>query len=204
MRVLRLCAALSLLVGCAPAMPNLDARLENATDPELQVYEDQSIAIRFAAAREHLAFDLKNKTNGAIRILWDEIVFEDADGRRHAVCHSGVDFSDLARPQDPTTVPPRKRIQDRLIPKEHIAASKENPGQWDIAALLVPIGRDPSETRKLASEVVGKNVYVTMPLVVGGQRELYRFDFKITPVGGPSGRGTAPKHEEREPIDVIK
>jgi hypothetical protein len=193
-----------LFAGCGAALPNLDLHLENATDPVLDLFEDESVAIRFTTTREHLEFDLENKTNGAIRIFWDDAVFEDAHGNRHSLCHSGTDFGHLDDPQDPTVVPARRRVQGYVIPRDHITPSQENPGEWDIAPLLVPVGKDPEETRKLASQVVGKEVRLVIPLSVGGRRQPYRFRFKITPVVGPGGRGETLKTKDQEFTPVVK
>lgn len=204
MRTLLFAGLLVLVIGSCAAAPRLDLQLENATDPVMQVFEDESIAIRFTLGREHLAFDLRNKTNGVLRIHWDDILFEDAEGNRHSVVHSGADYARLNAPQEPTAVTPGSRIQERCIPKSHITESEADPGEWEIQHLLIPRGATEAETRKLASEVVGKNITVLMPLEVGGQREYYQFEFKITAVTGPTGRGTEPKRIERETIDVVK
>jgi len=203
-RILRFFALFVLVAGCGAALPKLDLHLENATNPAMGVFEDESIAIRFTTTRENLEFDLENKTNGAIRIFWDDAVFEDAEGNRHSVCYSGTDFRNLDAPQEPTVVPPRKRMQGHMIPRDHITPSVEHPGEWEIAPLLVPIGKDPEETRKLASRVVGKEVRVVIPLSIGGKRQPYRFRFKITRVVGPGGRGEPSRIREQEHIPVVK
>jgi|GEM_PF-2344729 len=191
MRIARSIALMLVLAGCGATMPNLDVYLENATDPMGQVYEDESIAIRFISGRDHLAFDLQNKTNGAIKILWDEIVFEDAQGTRHHVCRSKADFHQLDSPQKPTVVQPRSRIQERIIPKTHVIPCDDDPEHWQVTDMLVPAGADAAETRRNASEVIGKNCYLLLPLEVGGLREPYRFSFKIIAYVGPTGGGGA-------------
>ncbi|MCK4547320.1 MAG: hypothetical protein KAW17_07750 [Candidatus Eisenbacteria sp.] len=197
MRILCLLGVLAMIGGCATGAPVYDIAMENATDAVIQVYEDESIAIRFTPGRDHLAFDLKNKTNGVIEILWDQIIFEDVEGHHHSVLRSGTSYADKDKPQEPTAVPPKKRIQGEIIPKDHISKSEKDPGKWETAPLLLPKGIELIETKSLSNLVVGKNFTVVIPLIVGGQRQSYPFSFKVIGVSGPSGKGPLQRHGDR-------
>jgi len=204
MRMLCLLGLVAFVSGCAASAPVYDIFLENATDPVIQVFEDDSIAIRFTPGRDHLAFDLQNKTNGAIEILWSEIVLQDVEGHPHEVCHAGADYANLGRGQAPTVVPARQRIQEHVIPKDHIARSEKNPNKWEICPFLLPLGSEMSDTKSLSARVVGKNFSLIMPLRVGGSRQSYFFSFKVTGVSGPGGKAPITQHGARERVQPGK
>ncbi len=204
MRTLCLLGCVAAIVGCATSAPVYDIFLENATDPVIQVFEDESIAIRFTAGRDHLAFDLQNKTNGAIEILWNDIILKDVDGNDHEVCHSGVDYPGLDKSQAPTVVHARQRVQEHMIPMDHIQMSEEKPGEWEILPLLIPRGSDLASSKSLSAVVVGKTFQVIMPMRVGGSRTSYFFSFKVTGVSGPGGKAPTTMHGNREAITPVK
>jgi hypothetical protein len=204
MRILCLLALLAMVGGCATSAPVYDIMMENATDPVIQVYEDDAIAIRFTPGRDDLAFDLQNKTNGAIEILWDEIVMKDVAGLKHKVLRSGIDFADKDKPQESTLVPARERVQESMIPKDHIVQSKDDPGEWDISPILLPKGVELTETKSLSGMVIGKNFSLVMPLKVGGRKTSYFFNFKVTGVSGPGGKGPLQRHGDRTQVTPTK
>ncbi len=134
-------------------------------------YKDSDISINFALDRpyEQLKFSLKNGSLEPIEIDWNALSYIDVSGLSNKVIHSGVQYTEKEKPCAPTVVPPTARIEDFLIPVDHIHFS-EAMG-WSVSSIL------PSAPDALLLE--GKNLGIFLPLTVGTRKVNYMFSLKI-------------------------
>ncbi|MFN3604176.1 MAG: hypothetical protein ACK4UJ_05670 [Leptonema sp. (in: bacteria)] len=58
-------------------------------------YEDENIKIIWKEANYSFPFELTNKSEFSIKILWDDVVFVDEDGVSKRIIHSDISLSDV-------------------------------------------------------------------------------------------------------------
>ena len=120
------------------------------------IFEDQNIKVGFAITKgesgsEILAIQIINKTDKPIKIIWDETLLTDNNGRTSGIVHSGIKFINIDKPQVPSVIPPKKTLTDVIIPKTHIYYSDG----WKIK----PLSETPSECYFLLTYELEKNKY---------------------------------------------
>lgn len=169
------------LIGCAPATWNPGYATFSILKPEKTTnmsYSDQRISVNFAVrqsstygvegirryvAYKGLAFTLVNNTDNVIIIDWNKISFVDYTGSSgNAVMHKDVKFNECASPKTPTTIPPRGRVSDIIIPCYAISFEGS---YWHVSMLPSP--------RQYPKAQFG----VFMPIQIGKQIVNYEFSF---------------------------
>lgn len=138
------------------------------------VYEDANMKISFNISEKQIQFDLKNKTEGPIKIDWNQVSYVDVLGNSHRVMHKGVKFNDRENPQPPSTIPPTANISDIVYPTDYVSYSSGKYGGWS--------GQDLFPDAPKAKLYKGKNFSVFMPLEIKGKTKNYFFGFKIDDV----------------------
>jgi hypothetical protein len=84
------------------------------------LHETPEFMIAFNVIPEQVGFELLNKSQAAIRILWDECAYIDPTGRSFRVIHQGVRFIDRDKPMASTIVPPGAAIRDLVYPASYV------------------------------------------------------------------------------------
>lgn len=145
--------------------------LKPSSNPTLN-WSDDLIQVRFEIRDQNqISFSLKNLTDGAIRIDWDQASFVDPKGEAHRVRHKGVRFSEAEKSQPPTTVPPRASFTDLIVRGD---TPRLVVDQW-FTPILFPDG-------PYALELKGKTFSVFMVLQINGASKDYNFVFRIDDV----------------------
>ncbi|MCA1989334.1 MAG: hypothetical protein LDL07_09355 [Desulfarculus sp.] len=130
---------------------------DTMVDISLQVDNEDSTAFQMALA---------NKTSQPLVILWDQVVFIDADGNRQKVIHQGVRYWDPVSRLSAVAVPPFTNIRDLLRP----AKVDYRDGEQRLA---------PLRGRQDTSGWLDQRISITLPLIVYDRTNLYRFRFHI-------------------------
>ena len=147
-------------------------------------FEDDLIKIVWMATPEELAFELTNKTNHSIKIIWDKAVYIDEKGDSERVTHSGVKYADRNNPQPPTTVAKDATVSDLVLPAENVEYEGGPYGGWRIKPLFPTFSTSgtPEDLLAKAKKYVGKSVQVLLPLEVEETVNGYLFVFKVNDV----------------------
>jgi hypothetical protein len=104
----------------SPALdPVLNFRMDSPKSDKL-LHETPEFMIAFNVIPEQVGFELLNKSQAAIRILWDECAYIDPTGRSFRVIHQGVRFVDRDKPMASTVVPPGASIRDLVYPASSV------------------------------------------------------------------------------------
>jgi hypothetical protein len=136
-------------------------------------YDDDTLNVVFGVSRKGVTFTLKNKTEGPLKIDWNQWSYVDVDGKSHKVFHRGVAYKDKETSLPPSTIPPTAALEDLIVPTDSVVWSNAENGYRTLD--LLPHTPD-------ASTLVGKTLSVFMPLEVNGSVKNYLFSFKITNV----------------------
>lgn len=135
-------------------------------------FADENIDITFLITPTQIGFQLKNKTEKAITINWDEMIFVSVNDESKRVIHSGIKLTDKNIIQAPTTIAPKTKILDNIIPTENIYYSQRER-KW--------IEKDLFSSKNRA-DYVGDLFSIYMPLKIGDSNKTYTFTFKIEKV----------------------
>ena len=147
-------------------------------------FEDDLIRIVWMVTPEELVFDLTNKTDHSMKIIWDKAVYTDEKGNSKRVTHSGVKYTDRNKSQPPTTVAKDTAVSDLVFPAENVDYEGGPYGGWRIKPLF-PTSSTSGTAEDLlakAKKYVGKSVQVLLPLEVEGTVNDYIFVFKVNDV----------------------
>jgi hypothetical protein len=147
-------------------------------------FEDDLIRIVWTATPEQLVFDLTNKTNHSIKIIWDKAVYIDENGNSERVMHSGVTYANRNNPQPPTTVARLATISDLVFPTENVDWVGGPYGGWRIKPLFPTssVSGTSEDLLAKAKKYVGKSVQVLLPLEIEETVNEYIFVFKVNQV----------------------
>lgn len=138
------------------------------------VFQDENLIIKFSISKRQIGFALKNKTNPAIKINWDQVSYIDVLGKSHKTMHSGIKYIDRNNPQSPTVIPPNSKIEDVIIPTDYVEYISGKYGGWE----KLPFFPDGSDAKLYKGESIG----IYMPLELNKNTKDYSFSFKIQDV----------------------
>ena len=147
-------------------------------------FEDDLITIVWTVTPQELAFELTNKTNHSIKIVWDKAVYIDEKGNSKRVTHSEVKYADRNNPQPPTTVLGNATVSDLVFPAENVDYVGGPYGGWRIKPLFPTFSTTgtPEDLLAKAKKYVDKSIQVLLPLEVEGTLNGYLFVFKVNDV----------------------
>jgi hypothetical protein len=147
-------------------------------------FEDDLIRIVWMATPQQFVFDLTNKTNHSIKIIWDKSVYVDENGNSKRVMHSGVEYTDRNNPQPTTTVVRGATVSDLIFPAENVDWVGGPYGGWQIKPLFPTssMSGTPEDLLAKAKKYVGKSFQVLLPLEIEQAVKEYIFVFKVNDV----------------------
>ena len=146
-------------------------------------FEDDIIKTTWIVTSSNIYFDLKNKTNHSIKIIWDEAVFVDQNGESHSVMHSGTKYIDRNNPKPPTTIVRNGKISDIVFPSDYVYYQSGQYGGWRELDLIKDYRTTEPEGAKkiqeLAKKEINKTIQVLLPIRIEDVTNEYIFVFKI-------------------------
>jgi len=147
-------------------------------------FEDDLIKIVWMATPQQFVFDLTNKTNHSIKIIWDKAMYVDENGNSERVMHSGVKYTDRNNPQPTTTVVRGATVSDLIYPTENVDWVGGPYGGWQIKPLFPTssMSGTPEDLLAKAKKYVGKSFQVLLPLEIEQAVKEYIFVFKVNDV----------------------
>jgi len=163
-------------------------------------YEDKLIDSYFVALSDRIIFDINNKTDHSIKLIWDEASFIGSDGSASRIMHSGVRYIDRNASQPPSVIPGNGSMNDVILPTNRVwyregyyGTYYSKSGGWEHLGLIQPqfeiAEQDPTQNttitpsdtlRKQAANEIGKKIGVLLPLEIQGTVNEYTFWFEVT------------------------
>lgn len=108
-------------------------------------YSDNIIDIFIFEDGEKFIFDLKNVSENSIKIIWDEAVFVDFDGKSSRIIHNGVKYSQKDEAQQASIIISGASIDEIAIPTaniEFVSMPKLRFNEW-IVNKIYPRSTEP-------------------------------------------------------------
>ena len=133
-------------------------------------FTDDFIEVQFTITSSTIALQLTNKTDNPIKIDWNNVAYVDTLRNSHKVVAKGTRYIERDKPQQPATVPPNARLQDRIHPSD-LVEYLPNLRKWHEKPLFP--GGAAAETYK------DQSFSVFMPLEINGTIKNYNFVFRI-------------------------
>ena len=151
------------------------------TGPDISLFEDGLVKIVWTPTAYDAAFELTNKTDQPIKILWDNAMFIDETGTHHRAVHADVDRSEADEFQEPALVEPNGKYKDAIFPA---GSYVYRSGNWHKKPIFptLSISRQADSMEQEASEYIGKSFQVILPLEVDNTANEYIFTFKVSNV----------------------
>ncbi len=149
-------------------------------ESESLVYEDDTLKVVFGVSRKGINFTLRNKTEGPLKVDWNQWSYVDVEGKSHKVFHRGVAYKDKETSLPPSTIPPTAALEDVIVPTDYVEWSNLESGYRTLE--LLP-------DNSTASTFVGKTLSVFMPVEVNGTVKNYLFSFRVKDVQTASNVG---------------
>ncbi len=148
------------------------------------VFEDEMIKILWLPTGVMLGFQITNKTDHSIKIIWDEAAYVDENGESHRVMHGGVKYVDKEAPQPPSVVVRRGTLSDLILPTDYVSYTSGTYGGWNERPLLPSeqMGGDPQTLLRSARKFVGKTIQVLLPIQIETVTNDYIFSFVVEDV----------------------
>lgn len=150
------------------------------------IFEDSLCKVVFSPQERGIDFDLTNKSNRTIKIVWDEVAYVDQYKSSYRVFHLGTKFIHSDRPQPVSSVPTNAKLDDLIVPVDY--AEWRSSG-WQIrrlfpetssAGLFIPELFVPArELKNLVSSLNDKSISIFLPLKVGDYTNEYLFVFGV-------------------------
>lgn len=85
-----------------------------------------------------ISFNIENKTNKPIKIIWDQTTYISPFGSSQRVFHSGITIKDRNKSQPPSLIAPKTNFIDDITPTGNISWETGNDyssGRWDYVPL---------------------------------------------------------------------
>ena len=169
-------------------------------------FEDGMIEIVGVVTPDGFLFNLRNKTEHSIKIIWDESVYVDENGESKRIMHTGVKYSNKTQSQVPTTIVSGASVTDSIIPVDNVFYAGEQG--WKKIKLLpewrrwIEVGikmEKVSDFQKRVSGLIGKNMRLLLALQIEGITNDYMFSFIINDV---EVKKTQPKKPENHVLGI--
>jgi len=142
-------------------------------------YEDGLIKIIWLPLNTQFSFNLLNKSDHSIKIIWDEAVYVNENGSSQKVFHSGVKYIDRNNTQPPTTIVKGASIDDLIMPTDNAYYVSGQYGGWTELPLFKNRASTPEELNAIKDSYVGKTVRILLPIKIEDTTNEYLFTFKI-------------------------
>ncbi len=153
-------------------------------------FQDETVRIKWLPSPYDIVFVLYNKTDGPVRIVWNEARFIDEKGASHRLIHSGTGYEDRNNSHPPTVVAARGTLEDFVHPADYFqreddygGSSYKQQGYWKRAPFLpAQIKGTAEELRTKAEPFVDKTFQVILALQIDDLQNEYVCTFKINKV----------------------
>lgn len=142
-------------------------------------FSDDVVDISWWLSAKSMNFELYNKSDNPIKIIWDDVIYVDQDGKSNKTIHEGVMFINSHSSQPPTTIAGGSKVIDRIVPSDNLYYVSGYNSGWREKSLL-PSGYYKREGASIPGEkLIGKEIKVLIPIEMEGEVINYTFVFNI-------------------------
>lgn len=146
---------------------------------ETKAKESPQFDIRFNIDIEHgISFELKNKLETPIEILWDQSSFINERDESSRVVHTNVKFVDKEHSQPNTVVPPFAKLNETVFPSVNVEFVSS---KWSTKPLL-PSSFRLAEDSSYLDALVGKSLRLFLRMMIDEKKVDYLATFKVKAV----------------------
>jgi hypothetical protein len=145
-------------------------------------FEDQLVKILWFPTNRRVYFDLTNKTDHSIKIVWEEAAFVAPNGRSGAVMHNGVRYNDCAATKTPSVVVRGAALSDVIVPCDYVEF-EEFGSTWVVNGFLPTETQRPdldAQAAEMTAKHAGKHFSVLLPIQIEDVVNDYLFTFEVT------------------------
>jgi hypothetical protein len=149
--------------------------------PDKSFFEDGLTKIVWTPTSREISFDLTNKTDQPIEIIWDESRFVDQEGKKHPLIHSGTDYAKMDDPQPPLEVAAQGSISTAVFPTNHIYYSDARYQKKPLFPNFA-MSRKKDKLEEEGKTHIGKKFKILLPLRIKEAIHEYVFTFEVSGV----------------------
>ena len=89
-------------------------------DSLTSTFEDSIVKISWQYAISQIGFELTNKCNETIKIVWDDAAFISIENESGRIFHKGIKYIDRENPQAPTSIYKNTTLSDLIAPTNNV------------------------------------------------------------------------------------
>lgn len=147
-------------------------------------FEDNMILARFVVGEDEVLFDLKNKTDHSIRLLWTETTMVLPDGSVSPVMMTGWKYSECRNEKPPAVIPRGVTIDDLILPcsKLYLGSTWSQMPLFQDGAEYAYDSTLTETVGRVRTRTSGKRLSILMPLQIEGVTNEYTFTFGVDSV----------------------
>ena len=143
----------------------------------LNSYGDSKVSFVAEMTNRYFNIEIKNLTDSAIKVIWDEASFIDQAGVAHRVIHTGTKYVDKEKAQVPSSIPKHSRISETLAPADHIAYYGSSGWSYSPLYTTNAIYGTKEELQRIISD--NKVFKLMIPIEIGDIIDEYTFSFGL-------------------------
>lgn len=147
-------------------------------DSLISTYEDELIKIKWDYATSQIGFDLTNKSDQTLKIIWDDAAYIDAANESGRVFHKGIKYIDRENSQSPSSIYKNTTLSDLVAPTSYTSYTSGKYGGWNSRPLIPTMYIPFSKKVEYKPELLGKIIRVALPLKTEEKTYEYVFVFK--------------------------
>jgi hypothetical protein len=154
-------------------------------------FEDDMIKSFWVVGSTRIIFSIENKTDYSIKLIWDETVYVDENGRSQRVMHQGVKYTDSHSSMPSSVIVKNGVLEDIILPSDNVYYESGKYGGWRTNPLFpdevtyefgsAPMDPDAAiaDLEVLADSQKESIVRILLPLEIEGVVNEYLFSFLV-------------------------
>ena len=150
---------------------------------ESYTFEDDYINISWSFDYSELDFELTNKTNKTIKVIWDDAAYVDENGNSSNIMHNGVKYTDRNESQKASVIIKKGKLNDAILPTSkayYMPSTQYSAGGWNHSPLFPRIVETSQDALKESCEgIIGLEVKVLLPIEIDEVIYEYIFTFRV-------------------------
>jgi hypothetical protein len=147
-------------------------------DTLLSTYEDSLIKVDWDYAVSQIGFELTNKSEQTLKIIWDDAAFISMTNETGKVFHKGIKYIDRENSQPATSIYKGTTLSDLVAPTSYVSYSSGQYGGWNSRPLIPIKGSIWSKKVDYEEYLIGQTMRVVLPIKKDDQTIEYTFIFK--------------------------
>lgn len=154
---------------------------KNATlgtvDSVQSAYNDSLISIHWNYAVTQIGFELKNKSDLTLKVIWDDAAFVSMTNETGKIFHKGIKYIDRENSQPPTSIYKGTTLSDLIAPTSYVSYTSGQYGGWSSRPLIPSKGVAFSTKVEYDETLIGQKMRVILPIKEDDQTIEYTFIF---------------------------